>query len=238
MIQFNLLPDVKIEYIKTRYRKRLIMFISAIITAACLAIFVILFLFVRVNQTREIKNLDKDIKTNVTKVQSIQDLDKILTIQNQLNSLPELHDKKVVASRLSDYLTKITPNQATISDVAVDFEGSTMTITGNAVDIIVINKFVDTVKFTEYKVAGSDSSQKAFKNVVLASYTIPDGTGSSDKAAYSITFSFEPAIFTQVATENNQEAVTLTVPKITSTRSETEKPANLFESQPQKKEGQ
>ncbi len=121
MIQFNLLPDVKIEFLKTRARKRLIMLISAVASAVCLAVFIVLFLFVRVNQPRHMNDLNKDIKANLSKIQSTQDLDKILTIQNQLNSLPALHDKKVVSSRLIDYLTSLTPNQATISDVNVDF---------------------------------------------------------------------------------------------------------------------
>jgi hypothetical protein len=65
MIQFNLLPDVKIEFLKTRARKRMIMVLSIGITATCLAIFILLFLFVRVNQAKYMRDLDKDIKSNV-----------------------------------------------------------------------------------------------------------------------------------------------------------------------------
>ena len=101
MIQFNLLPDVKIEYIKTRYRKRMIMLISAIASGVTFTIFVLLFLFVRVNQPKHMKDLDKDIKSTVSKIQETKDLDKILTIQNQLNSLPALHDK-LKTDRLHD----------------------------------------------------------------------------------------------------------------------------------------
>jgi len=99
MIQFNLLPDVKIEYIKTRNRKRMMMLVSIITSAVCFGVFVLLFLFVRVNQVKYMSDLDKDIKSTTSKIQSTPDLDKILTIQSQLNSLPDLHAKKVVSSR-------------------------------------------------------------------------------------------------------------------------------------------
>lgn len=233
MIQFNLLPDVKIEFLKTRQRKRFIMLISAIASVVCFAIFLILFLYVRVSQPAHMNDLNKDIKSNVSKIQSTPDLDKILTIQNQLNALPELHDKKVVSSRLVDYLTKVTPNQATISDVVVDFEASTLSLKGNANSLNTVNKFTDSLKFTDYKVNNEEGANgKAFKDVVLSTFSVGNG-GSS--VTYEIALSFDPIIFSQVKNVNSDkenEPITLTVPNILSTRSETEKPANLFAPQP------
>ncbi len=235
MVQFNLLPDVKIEFIKTRQRKRLIMLVSIIASAVCFGIFLLLFLFVRVNQPEHIKDLDKDIDTSVKKIQSIEDLDKILTIQNQLNSLPDLHDKKVVGSRVVDYLTRVTPNQATISDVTIDFAAGTMSLKGNADSLNTVNKFTDTLKFTDFKVNNeAAASGKAFKDVVLQSFSV--GSSGNSAVSYEVALGFDPAIFAQVkdvAAGKENEPVTLTVPKILSTRSETEKPATLFAPQPE-----
>lgn len=236
MIQFNLLPDVKIEFIQTQRRKHLIVLISTIASSICLAFFVVLFLYVRVNQPKHMKDLDKDIKTNVSKIQAIPDLDKILTVQNQLNSLPGLHDKKVVSSRLADYLTKLTPNQATISDASVDFQNNTISLKGNTDTLITVNKFADTLKFTEYKVnADGGATGKAFKDVVLQSFSVSAGANNGNKVSYELSFGFEPAIFAQVKndTTGGVEPVSLTVPKIVSTRSATETPANLFAPQPE-----
>ena len=235
MIQFNLLPDVKIEFIKTRYRKRLIVLVSIIASAITFGIFVILFLFVRVNQPKHIKDLDKDIKTNFSKIQSIPDIDKILTIQNQLKSLPELHDKKVVSSRLTSYLSLVTPNEATISEVEVDFTTNTLSISGNTNNLVTVNKFVDTLKFTDYKVNNeAGATGKAFKNVVLKSFSV--ATADKNETAYEIDMIYDPAIFAQVKddTTSGSQPVSLTVPRITSTRSATEKPNSLFVPQPQK----
>lgn len=236
MIQFNLLPDVKIEYIKTRNRKRLIVFVCLIASAVCLAIFLLLFLFVRVNQTRHISNLDSEIKDSTAKIQEVNDLDKILTIQNQLNKLPELHDKKVISSRLVDFLTQITPNQASISDVGVDFEANTMKLSGTADNLVTINKFADTLKFTDFTVDSQSGKRtgKAFSSVVLTNFTIKSTQG--EQLTYELSFNFDPAIFMQVkdAPENSPQ-VLLTVPAITSTRSATEKPNQLFVPAPEVK---
>lgn len=243
MIQFNLLPDVKIEYIKTRRRKRLIIFIAGITSAATFAIFVLLFLFVRVNQTKHISDLDKDINQNVSKIQETKDLDKILTIQNQLDSLPELYDKRTFSSRMADYLKQVTPAQATISDVEVDFEANTMIIKGNSDTLGTVNKFADTLKFTDYVVSGDsilggDKEGRAFSNVVLKSFDVSVNQDTKRQViAYELSFTFNPVIFALVKNPANNisQPVTLKVPQIISTRSETEKPADLFAPQPEQK---
>lgn len=235
MIQFNLLPDVKVEYIKTRRRKRLIILTAAVSSAVTFAIFFLLLLFVRVNQPAHLRDLDKDIKSNVEEIQAIEDLDKILTIQNQLNSLPGLHDQKVVSSRLVDYLTRLTPNQATISDVTLDFEANTLAIKGNADSLGTVNKFVDTIKFTDYKVNDEgEAGGKAFKDVVLQSFAVAgEGQTGADAISYELNMAFDPAIFALVRDSTNAaEPVTLNVPQIISTRSATETPDSLFAPQP------
>jgi hypothetical protein len=151
--------------------------------------------------------------------------------------LPDLHDRKVVSSRLSDYLTKLTPNDATLSDVVVDFEANTMIIKGNANNLATVNKYADTLKFTDYKVNGEGSaSGKAFKDVVLQSFTVT--SGQTNAVTYDIALAFDPLIFSQVKEieANSPEQVTLNIPTITSTRSQTEKPSRLFAPQPQQQQ--
>src|SRR5689334_20407685 len=100
MIQFNLLPDVKLEYLKAQRLKQAVVSIAAIVAGVVLAVLVILFLVVDVFQKQHLKAVNNDIKTYTAKLQSIPDLNKILTVQNQLNSLPALHAQKPVTSRL------------------------------------------------------------------------------------------------------------------------------------------
>lgn len=215
MVQFNLLPDVKLEFMKARRAKRTTLVIASLVAIAALTIFVVLFVMVNVVQRQHLSNLDKDIKRDTAKLQAKPDLNKVLTVQNQLNTLTSLHQQTPATSRLSDYLTQLTPAKATISSVDIDFEASTLTMSGNADNLVTINKFVDTLKFTDYQLDGK--TQKAFSEVVLGSF----GRGETE-TSYTISLKFEAVIF------DNTKQVKLVVPAIISTRSQTEKPSDLF----------
>lgn len=237
MIQFNLLPDVKLEYLKAQHRQRMAVTISVIVSAVFLGILIFLLLFVRVAQPHQMNAVSSDIKKQTEEINKIEDLNRILTVQNQLKSLPTLHDGKAISSRLFDYLIQLTPTQATVSDVTLDLEANTLSIQGNADSLSTVNKFVDTLKFTTFKSSGADGKEgKAFSNVVLTSFSVSQtGTGkdAGKQISYTIDFSYDPTIFTNVKDSNGKTAdVKLTVPNIVTTRSALEKPGTLFDSQP------
>ena len=213
MIQFNLLPDVKLEYIKARRTKHAVIVIAGAVGAASLAIFVLLFMTVNVLQKQHLNNLNEDIARDSKQLQSIENLDRILTVQNQLRSLTGLHDAKPVASRLKEYITQITPAQVSYATINVDFTANTINFTGSADSLRSINQFVDTLKFTKYTAGESTDQKNAFSEVVLTSF------GKDDKgSSYVINLKFDPAIFSSAS------SVKLVVPNIVTTRSATEKP--------------
>lgn len=215
MIQFNLLPDVKLDYIKARRTKRLVMLVSVSAAGVCFAALIIMFLTVQVAQKKHISDLNKDIKAATKTLKDTADLDKILTIQSQLSALPALHDNKPLTSRIFGYIQQVTPVQADISNLNIDFAASTVTIAGKADTVITVNKFADTLKFASYKNTTTENG-KPFTDVVT---TIANG----DKgASYTLSFNIDPALFV------GSDSPTLVVPKITTTRSATEKPAAVF----------
>jgi hypothetical protein len=246
MSQLNLLPDVKLQFIKTQRLRRTVGVLSVLVAGALLAVFVLLLLYVRVAQKQHINALDKDIDTAVATLQENTDLDKVLTIQNQLNSLPALHQQKVVSSRLADYLAKLTPNKATISSVEVDFEASTISLQGNADALKTVNKFIDTIKFTKYTTNTEGAAPaNAFSDVVLQNFTVStssEGSENSSPSTYEIALNFDPAIFAGISNEEKADPakpdIQLQIPKIISTRSEVESPNELFVPQPQDNNGQ
>ena len=144
MIQFNLLPDVKLKYIKTQRTKRVVMVGSLIAASVSVALFVVLFLSVQVAQKKHLNDLSRDITKQVSTLSGTQDVNKILTIQNQLNSLPKLHADKPITSRIFGYIAQVTPTQASISLLNVDFTLDTITVTGSADSVVTVNKFADT----------------------------------------------------------------------------------------------
>lgn len=221
MVQLNLLPDIKQEFVKARRMKRLVMSISVLLAAISLIIFVTLILIVNVAQKTDIKNIDKDIKKFTAQLKGTSNLDQILTVQNQLNSLPALNASKPATSRLFGYVKQLTPNNVNITSLDIDYNLYTVTLNGTADSADTINTFVDTLKFTTYNAITnntSKSSAKAFSSVVLTSFS-----RNKTQATYSISFAFDPLIF------DNTNTTTLTVPNIISTRSEVNQPKALFQ---------
>lgn len=221
MIQFNLLPSVKLEYVRAKRHKRLTILAAGLVGSVSLAVMLVLFFSVQVIQKKYSSDLSKDIKKESQTLKNQESLNKVLTVQNQLNTLPGLHDKKPVTSLLYNYLRQFTPTKVTIASVDVNFEENTMQITGSAESIVLINKFIDTLKFTNYTSEGNEGT-RAFSEVVLISF------GRDDKSAqYELTMKYDPAIFSS----RGKPALVIPANKIT-TRSEIEKPGNLFEPLP------
>ena len=220
MVQFNLLPDVKLEYVHTRRTQRLVIGLSALVSVVALAIFIVLLLFVNVAQKKNLRNIAKDISKTSSTLTNTPNLNKILTVQNQLSSLPSLDTQKPAVTRLFAYITQLTPSDVFITKLNVDTTQNLMTISGTASSIDTINTYADTLKFTTYASVGNDkaTNTKAFSNVVLSAFN-----RASSQATYTITLNFDPIIF------NINDSVTLTVPNIISTRSEVSQPSVLFE---------
>lgn len=190
MIQFNLLPDVKQEYIRSQRLKRLMVSVSFITSAAALAVLVVAFSTVYIAQKKIINDLNDSITSSSRTLKNEPNISNILTVQSQLGSLDSLNSQKPVASRIFGYLSQLTPTQTTISDMRVDYVQNTITISGNAPSLDVVNTFVDSLKFTSYTTKGSSTATPAFTSVVLANFS-----RSATSATYSLTFNFDPAIF-------------------------------------------
>ncbi len=221
MIQFNLLPDVKLEYIRAKRTKRTILLSSILAGGAALFILILLFFVVNVLQKQHLKALDKDISNMTTELRNKADLSKVLTVQNQLSKLPALHDERPVATRLFGYIGQITPAQISIAKLEVNFTDSNFVITGAADSLGTVNKFIDTLKFTNYTYTeeGVEQTKSAFSEVVMTTF------GRDDKgASYIISLKFDPVIF-----DSKTQDVKLIVPNQITTRSETEKPTDLFQ---------
>ncbi len=217
MIQFNLLPDVKLQYIKTRRTKRLVTTISLLSAAVAITMLAVLFLSVQVVQKKHLQDLSNDINGEVAKLKQTENLDKILTIQNQLASLPDLHSKKTVTSRLLNYIQQVTPASPAvyISKLELDFSTNTLVITGSSDTFATANRYADTLKFASFKTATKEDG-KPFSDVVTTL------TKDESKSSFTITTIIDPLLFAYT------ESPTLTVPNIISTRSVTESPASVF----------
>jgi Tfp pilus assembly protein PilN len=222
MIQLNLVPDVKSKYISAQRKKRTVILSAITVGGVALGIVVLMASYVYLGQKVQLSLLENDIKSNTEKLKKIDGLDKILTIQNQLNVMTDLHSQKPVTTRLFTFLPQITPNDVKIANLDLSYDDGTMQISGTAKSLEAVNKFVDTIKFTDYTTDQNQDKKRAFSSVVLSSFSTSDTDTS-----YTIALKYDPAIFSR-----DSKTVSLVVPKITSTRSQTEQPGALFESKP------
>jgi Tfp pilus assembly protein PilN len=238
-LQFNLLPDVKQEYLKTRRTKRTI--ITASVVASAIALFIFLFAVttVYVINKNQLSDADADIKKYSNDLQSVKNLDKILTIQNQLSSIQNLHQAKHKMSRIYTYLPQITPAHVCISQLTLDAAGGNLSFQGTSDSQKSINTFVDTLKFTKYKVGKDTSTKDAFPSVVESQFGINTSAttqtnsggsvcqGTPAPAGYQLTVKFDPTLFA------NSSDVTLVVPQgLVTTRSVLNDPSNIFNGDP------
>lgn len=226
MIELNLLPDIKLEYIKAQRTRRRVTAISVLVTGVSVVL-LILLLGVGAVQKKHLGDLNKDIASANSALKNEQDVDKILTVQNDIGKLNDLHAKKPAMARTFDYLNQVTPNNVSISEMTVDTLTQTVTIAGATDALSSVNKYVDTLKFTTFTEAGADTASAAFGNVVLTEFGVNAEATSADKAAgYTVTFQYNPLIF------DNAKDIKLTVPSLTTTRTNVSAPTDLFQSAP------
>lgn len=228
MIQFNLLPDIKIQYLQIQRLKHLVYVGSILLCVISLVAFGLLVTYVDVGQKIQLNNLNQSVDSYSRKLTSNTNLNDIMTVQNQIDALPNLEQQDPVASRIFNFLLQLTPNKVTISSLSVSFTPTNNSTTPDSIDVqgnadsaATVNQFVDTLKFTNYTVSSTSQAQSpAFSNVVLTAFS-PNLSGGVN---YTIDCNFDPTIFSVLSPN-----VQLIIPpgKIT-TRSVIAQPTDLF----------
>lgn len=135
MIEINLVPDVKQELINAQRVRTTVISLSILAGLAAIAVVVLLAVWVFGVQAARGALSDDTIKKESDKLAQVDDISNTLTIQNQLNKLPEMHNNKSIDSRIFDVLTTINPpapNNVMISNLSLDSEAKTITIEGQA----------------------------------------------------------------------------------------------------------
>lgn len=221
MIQFNLLPESNSNEIKSSKVSRLIASVTYLIAGLAIIVTLVLLFETRIIQKHNINNNNNQISTQDSAINRIPDLNSILKINDAIKVLPTLYNTRPDVTRLSNYLSLITPAKVSLTTLTLDFKANTISVSGTADSINTINTFVDTLKFSEFSVDGSKTTTLAFSKVVLSSYSYL--ANSSAGQSFSITADFAPDIF---ATKNSN--VQLIVPNKITTRSDIDQPTNLF----------
>lgn len=215
-VQFNLLPSVKLDYIKTLNTRKRVTKISLLVSGVSLALLLVMLLTVQGVQRKQLSDASGKINAAINDIQSEPEITKILTVQNQLVTLSDLHASKHITSRVFDYLSQVTPAGVSLSRLSIDYARDAITIDGTADTATSVNKFVDTLKFTKYSLGKDPAQSTAFSSVIESNFNI-----GSTSVTYSLTVTFDPNLFANNVKDSTGTVVvpTLVVPTQTTTRS-------------------
>ena len=123
MIEINLIPDVKQELLRAQAQRNIVISASIILAIAAGVIVVLVASYVFGAQALFMDNANKTIDKEYGTLKDVEDLDRLLTVQNQLKKVSELNANKNAASRLYGMLNVIVPpdpHAVTISALMVE----------------------------------------------------------------------------------------------------------------------
>jgi Tfp pilus assembly protein PilN len=244
MIRINLLPDVKLEYLRTKRTQARVISIATIVTIGVVALLVLMLLIIGGQAIRK-SYLTTEIKKKETALKSVEDIGKYLTIQNQLATLPALHQNKSDLSRLFTYLIRLNPAEPnnisffTNVELKSDDTSNVITFNGETKNYTSLTTFRDTLanaKLQYVKTAEDGKketvTEQLFETVTVASSTLEKNALSGTVVTFKIEGTYNPNAFLA-----SVEEPTLIVPNKTTTQSAEASP-NVFNKSSVEKENQ
>ena len=216
MISLNLLPDVKKDLLRVRRERNLVVSISVIVVGASIGVLLLLSgtLGVLIGAKALMENSIKNDEQTIKQAQKKKQLDKYITIQNQLKQIGKLKSDQQVYSRLMDYLTQLNPaapNNVQISSAKIEApagssgdtsssssssasaDGITMTIEGKTTNFSALDVYKNTLSKAQlsYEVeeedTSSDSESSANSDGTYSKETSSDSDSQSKKKKKSAT---------------------------------------------------
>lgn len=194
MIEINLIPDVKQELIRAQRTRSTVITGSIFVGIASISVVVVLAVYVFGVQTARNLFADSSITSGIKKLQDVSDLQKTLTIQNQLSKITALNGNKKVDSRLFEVLGAVippAPNDIMISSISIDSDSQTIVIEGQAVNSYsAVEIFKKTIEGAVLKYTKND---KASQVNLASDISISDtsyGADSSGSKVLRFTMSF------------------------------------------------
>ncbi|QQS21669.1 hypothetical protein IPM09_04090 [Candidatus Saccharibacteria bacterium] len=233
MIEVNLIPDVKQAFIRAQKMRNMAITLAIVIGVTAGGVVALLALFLggqAITETVVRDNIKKDFKT----FQSIDNIENVLTIQNQLSKISDIHQNKSIDSRVFDLLAAINPpapNDIKISNIKLDPETKNLTIEGSAVNgYPATETFRKTILNTKLESGSGDdlSSVTLTDKVIMGETSYGEGANGGKVLRFSLSFTYPEGLF-----DNTLQSIKVVTPtnKIDVTDSRTRVPDSLFSQQ-------
>ena len=239
MIEINLLPNVKRELLKTRAMRNRVISISFLVGGASIVAVVVLALILGSQIAAEAVQSGV-IKDRNDKLMAVEDLNKVVTIQNQLTKINEQHSRKKLNSRIFDVVTAVNPvapNNVSFSDIKVNPGSKTITLEGSAVNgYSALETLKKTILNTKVQTTDGDKSSEVSLTKEIKDGDTSFGENSEGKKVLQFSFSFEYAEELLAPANNGTVSVLTPTGKVDVTDSRQGIPDSLFKSNSKKQE--
>jgi len=200
MIEINLIPDVKQELIRAERVRSVVISASILIGIIAIAVVGILAAWVFGVQTVRSALDDNGIKSGGAQLAGVQDLSKVLTIQNQLTKISQLNNQKHADSRVFDVLLAVippAPNSVQVSNLVIDAATNNLSIEGQTAgynSLEVFKKTIDGAVLT-YKTDGQDQTTKLATNISTTDVSFGQDTTGQKVLRFTISFTYPDQLF-------------------------------------------
>lgn len=200
MIEINLVPDVKQELIKAERVRSVV--ISTSILAGIIALGIVGVLAAYVFGVQSVRGAfdDDAIKKGGVQLASVEDLSKVLTIQNQLSKISELNSQKKIDSRIFEVLLAVippAPNDIQVSSLLIDAANSRISLEGQTPTydtLEVFKKTIDGAVIT-YKLDGEDQQTKLASEISTTDVSFGEDSTGAKVLRFTLSFVYPEELF-------------------------------------------
>ena len=206
MIEINLVPDVKQELIHARMVRSAVVSGAIIATIVAGALVAVLSIYVFGVQTVRGVVADQAIKDGSTKLASVEDLSKILTIQNQLTKMSALNDAKSIDSRIFDLLQAIippAPNNVAVSSLTIDQTAGTIAFEGQTPSYLSLETFKKTIAAVNVQFKDSNGTQQDIpiaSNLSISNVSYGEDATGAKVVRFDVSFTYAPELLSPATT--------------------------------------
>lgn len=200
MIEINLIPDVKRELLQAEGVRSTV--VSAAIVVGIIALGVVLLLTVYIFGVQTIRQaiVDDQISKGGQKLANVEDLTKVLTIQNQLTKIASLNDMKKIDSRIFDMLLAVLPvdaNRVQVSGITINADEGSVTLEGQTPSYDALEVFKKTINnaVIAYKEDNNDQTVRLATDISTTGVSFGENSSGTKVLQFTLSFTYAEELF-------------------------------------------
>lgn len=232
MLFINLLPDIKIEFIKIQRLRRALTALALIIVPCCIAVCGWLYYQVSITNPRQLEDVIKTnnqlagtiletriaipgVQVNGVETPDEIGLEEVLTIKRQLEALKPLHDNKIEIERLFNfselnYLDKFMYGNTYYTSLAFNFKENTFIIEGIAENSSAAERLKRAMQYVGFDDCTESNLDTRLYPITVKNFSRPARTTKEDpEINFTIAGTFDPILFESKEAKRIKENWTL-----------------------------